>query len=345
MTTTLDIAALVAAVAMPAVLLIALAWFREPLAAALRELPKRIESISFAGISVKLAEAKEGALVGPAARVDLRNAGTPQDVIDATAHSFYEQVSDPARIDYAVVDLDAGMSWLSSRLYILSVILRRMRGMRSLVFVATIGSTRRRFVGVCSSDIVRWRLASRWPRLESALAMAELQTWGHPYQALPAPPAGPPPIALPVVVPGNDQLPQIPPMSGQVRVVNDEGRIERSPSPQPAIDMLVSFLAGIQRESAPPGETDWSPLPAADPPRVELAVWLDPKRLEGLLGDALDQRSIRLGDFQGWSDDQRARAVFEHAGDWIAITRDDFVFDRLIDRRQFVELAIQRTGA
>lgn len=343
MTTTLDIAALVAAVAMPAVLLIALIWFREPLAAALRELPNRIESISVAGVSIKLAEAKEGALVGPAARVDLRNAGTPQDVIDSTAHSFHGQVNDPARIDYAVVDLDAGMSWLSSRLYILSILLRRMRGMRALVFVATVGSTRRRFIGVWSSDIVRWRLASRWPRLESALALAELQSWGHPYQPLPAPPTSPPPIPLQVAVPDNDQPPQIPPMSGQVRVVNDEGRIEQSSSPQPAISMLVSFLAGIQRELPPPGEPDWSPLPGADPPRVELAVWLDPKELESLLGDALDQRSIRLGDFQGWSDDLRARAVFEHPGDWVAITRDDFVFDRLIDRRQLLELAAQQS--
>jgi hypothetical protein len=182
MTTTLDIAALVAAVALPAVLLIAVILFRDPLAAVLKEIPTRLESVSFAGVTVRFPKAKGGALVGPGGMVDLAKAGTAQDITDTTQEAFYEHIKDSARFDYAIVDLDVGTSWLSSRLYILSIILGRMRGVRAVVFVATVGSTSRRFVGVCSSEVIRWRLAARWPRFESALAGAELHVWGHPYQ-------------------------------------------------------------------------------------------------------------------------------------------------------------------
>lgn len=65
------------------------------------------------------------------------------------------------------MDLGGGAEWLSSRLFILAVILRRWRGLRAFVFVHTLGGTRRRFLGVCDTDRVRWRLAARWPLLES----------------------------------------------------------------------------------------------------------------------------------------------------------------------------------
>ncbi len=66
---------------------------------------------------------------------------------------------------------------LTSRLFILSVILSRMRGLRAFVFVETAGHIRRRFVGVCDSDAVHWQLASRFPWFEAALAHAEAAVW------------------------------------------------------------------------------------------------------------------------------------------------------------------------
>jgi hypothetical protein len=337
LTTTLDIAALVAAVALPAVLLIALIWFHEPLTAALKEIPKRLESVSVAGITIRLAEARPGAFVGPVAKVDLRRAGTPQDVDDSVQASFYEQIKDPARIDYAIVDLGEGESWLSSRLFILSIILRRMRGLRAVVFVATVGSTRRRFIGVCSSEVIRWRLAARWPRFESALAAAELHVWGHPYEQVPA--ATPDPV--PIVTVPTDQLSQVPAHSGRVRIVNDDGRMETAYSaPEAAVmDLLRDFLAAIQRGQAPDSDPDWTDLPESDPPMVEFAMWLDVELLEQLLSGRLDQHSIRLRDLQSWSEEVRTRAVLEHQGDWIAVTRDGGVFDYLIDRRRSFDLA------
>lgn len=72
---------------------------------------------------------------------------------------------------------------------------------------------------------------------------------------------------------------------------------------------------------------------------VEFALWLDVELLEQLLSGPLDQHSIRLRDLQSWSEEVRTRAVLDHHGDWIAVTRDRGVFDYLIDRRRSLDVA------
>jgi hypothetical protein len=342
MSVQLDIAALVGALALPLVLIIVLWWFREPLSVFFREIAGRVKSVSVAGFSIELATATSTSLSSLQASVDLRHAGTATDVNDSTLRSFYEQISDPVRIDYGVVDIGTGREWLSSRLYILSIILRRMRGLRAFVFVETVGPTRRRFLGVCDADRVRWRLAARWPRLESALAAAELSLWGHPYEErggqiaqLPALPGQPPPT--------------FPPFSQRDvwgrQIVNDEGRIVWAGSnPQPAADLLRYFLDAVQRPAVPvvqpPAVTphsEWEVLPSSSPPLAEYAAWLSAELLDDVLMESLDRQSLRLSDLQGWSADIRVRAVLEHIGNWVGVVRDEKVFDRLIDRRQVLE--------
>jgi hypothetical protein len=173
--------------------------------------------------------------------------------------------------------------------------------------------------------------------LESALAAAELQVWGHPYQQG----ANPAPIPLPVAAPPGEQPPVLPPPNPAIQIVNDEGRIENMyAKSDAAVTLLRAFLDAIQRQPLPVPERDWTQLPDRQPPKEEYAVWLNRSLLVDVLGRALDQRSIRLADIQGWSDELRTRAVLEHPGDWIAITRDDFVFDYLVDRRRALDLAV-----
>jgi hypothetical protein len=45
----------------------------------------------------------------------------------------------------------------------------------------------------------------------------------------------------------------------------------------------------------------------------------------------------RLSDLQGWSDQTRLRAVVGQPGDWVAITGDEGVRERLIDRRELLK--------
>src|SRR5438105_14423343 len=109
----IDVAALVGAILWPAILLLVVWWLRDPLSAFFRELPRRLKSFSAAGVSFELSDATPTSLSSLQVSVDLRHAGTANDVNDSTLASFYRQIEDPARIDYAVVDLGNSAEWLS----------------------------------------------------------------------------------------------------------------------------------------------------------------------------------------------------------------------------------------
>lgn len=239
-------------------------------------------------------------------------------------------------MEYVVVDLGAGNEWLSSRLYILSVIMRRMRGLRAIVFVESNSTVRRKLVGVCECEPVRWLLAARWPRFESALAAAELNVWGHPYD-LPGPVPG---TAGPIVIPRpvGSPLQDIPPFAEArgFRIANAEGRLEGwQGSPEGAALLLRAFLDAIQRP-IPAQSDDWQEV-GATKSVVEYAVWLTGALIDQVLVGSLEKRSVRLHDYQGWSEQLRVRALVEHPGDWVALTREGDVFDRLMDRREILE--------
>lgn len=328
---TLDVGAVLTTLLWAAVIVFVFWRFREPLAAFLQALPQRIRSISAAGISLELAAPETRPLLAAeGVAVDLRHAGTPNDVNDSTLRSFYRQIEDPTPLTHAVVDLGLGTEWLSSRLYILSVILRRMRGLEAFAFVETVNDERRRFLGLVESEQVRWRLAARWPRFESALAAAQLRVWGHPYDA-----AGR--ITIPGKLDPNSQPAAIDPLRQGVTIADAQGRLTDAWGPEPAAELLRWFLDAIQRPpGAQPASEEWQLLGSA-PVVEEFAVWLTGSLVTDVLGSSLDPRSVRLNDWQAWSKEVRTRAVLEAEGRWVAVTRDDRIFYRLIDRHEALE--------
>jgi hypothetical protein len=82
------------------------------------------------------------------------------------------QIQGQGPSDYAVIDLGSGRSWLTTRLFVFAILLRRMRALRALVFVETQDGIAQRFLGVALPDTVRWRLAREYPWLEDAYAHA-----------------------------------------------------------------------------------------------------------------------------------------------------------------------------
>jgi hypothetical protein len=87
---------------------------------------------------------------------------------------YFEQLG-RATGEYAVIDLGNGNQWISSRLFIFAVLLKRMTGLRQFVFIGTQNGVTGRFLGMASPDDVRWALARRYPWLECAYAYA--YTW------------------------------------------------------------------------------------------------------------------------------------------------------------------------
>ncbi|MGA7343448.1 MAG: hypothetical protein WBE72_09860 [Terracidiphilus sp.] len=77
--------------------------------------------------------------------------------------------------DYVVFDLRSGDGWLTSRLHLFSLVLRRMHGLRYCVFVYNGPEGLGRWLGYATTEAVRWSLAMRYPHLEQAADQAMLR--------------------------------------------------------------------------------------------------------------------------------------------------------------------------
>ncbi len=87
-----------------------------------------------------------------------------------------ESMSKPEHIDFMIVDLGTGNKWLTSRLFIFTVMLMKMREMRCLVFLRSMDDIVRRFIGLASAKDVLYSLISTYPFLEKAYS--EVQSFG-----------------------------------------------------------------------------------------------------------------------------------------------------------------------
>jgi hypothetical protein len=322
---TVDVAALARAVLWPLIAVAVLMAYRKSIAETLMSIAPKIKSIKVGDFSIDLASVEARELREPGwsgGAVDLRHAGRANaDISDSTLMTFVSQVRQTSQMDYAIVDLGTGQNWLTSRLFILSVVLRRMRGLAVLVFVDSTEDVSRRYVGIASCDEVHWRLAQRFPEFERALATAAAK------------------------------------LNQTAQVVDDHGRLGFAfdPSnPSPAVDLMREYLTAVQQPNPPPpGDTsEWVSLLAQQPGPVtmyERARWLTRSGLEDVLRDLLDQTHLRLENLQPLDDAGRARAVIRHDGHYVAITRDERVFHRLINRDSLVETAakgaVSRTPA
>lgn len=315
-------AGLLGVIVWPLLLVVLALVFRRQLQGIFTYVASNLKSISVAGVSIELAERSAPPIVqaGDAA-VDIRRAGSENSVNDSTLRSFYEQIRTTSPLELAVVDLGLGREWLTSRLFILSVILRRMRGLKAVVFVDDANGLHGHFVGICSSAVLRWRLAGEYPKYEEALASGEARATPLRGQA-PSPKQEPP------------------------LVDDDEGRFANRDA---AAELLRGFLKGVQAPVVPAAAdaAAWQALEPSppDPPIVEYAKWVDTALIEKLLSGVLDVDAVPASQFLFADRGVRARIVFEHGSPWVPLVRPDGRFHGWIDRMAVVEsLAAQAVG-
>jgi hypothetical protein len=86
--------------------------------------------------------------------------------------SMLETIKGHGVANYALIDLGTGQSWLTTRLFIFATLMRRMRALKTLVFVETRAGVDNLFLGLMHPDAVRWRLAREYSWLEPAFAGA-----------------------------------------------------------------------------------------------------------------------------------------------------------------------------
>jgi hypothetical protein len=312
----------VQALAVPLAILIAVVILRRPIGEFFASVGGRISKLSVGWVSVELSTAEE---LRPSWTVDMNGRSfdvrqlSPADVFDSYADSLLRQLAEPGVLDYAVVDLGTGESWLTTRLFLFAELLHRMRGLRAFVFVQTNTLTQRGFVGYADVERVRWRLGRTYPELEIQLAQAYSQAFG--------------------VV----QLNQTPPVPVAPVVVSDTGSLE----PWRASLVARRFLDSLQFRDPPANDHgNWVHL-KPEPPQPEVwerAAWLDVGDVLRLLDPELVRDHIVERDDQSIDRAAQVGEVVACTGDYVAVVRNG-TFDRLIDRQGVVEKVARQAMA
>jgi hypothetical protein len=164
-----DAADLVRSILWPAVAAGALYVFRDPMRQLLGVVGQRVEKISIWQIKLELSKLPE--FKPSSLDVEFRQASI---VPQSGTPGLFSQLRTAGRYDYIVVDLgsDERPRWLTSRLYILALLLSQSGKLRCFVFVETLQGSRNIFTGIASMEAVRWALARDAPWLENDYVLA-----------------------------------------------------------------------------------------------------------------------------------------------------------------------------
>jgi len=164
--------------AWPLVVAVALIAWHKPLGVFLSGLSGRLTKFSAFDISIELAELPAPPAPWSDPRFPESSLLTTGELSSTSLMTLFNlatpqvpagMLEGQAAWEYLVVDIKDGRFWLISRLFIFTVFLQALRGVRCLVFVETKGECRRRLIGLASPDDARTALGKAYPWLESAL--------------------------------------------------------------------------------------------------------------------------------------------------------------------------------
>jgi hypothetical protein len=217
-------------------------------------------------------------------------------------------------IDFIVVDLGSGHSWLSTRLFLFTALLRRLRGLRAIVFVHSRQGASRIFLGVSTPVEVERALAEAYPW------MAEAWTWAFWEQI---------PVTESEVIGVDGQPGQL---KDRLKPVNMFETYLSEALAGPSGSFLASkigqvFLSRVQistdedEEEDIEVDVDWQTLPhkSGRVPTQEHARWLTTDDFtDGSLKRALHPEACVV-DQAGWRDADRTRAILQITADYVAL--------------------------
>ena len=183
----------------PVTLLVMVLVLRRQIGDFLSAIGGRITQVSVMSVTIDLAVATE--TVPPWQGIggeDVRGLVVAQQVNDSYFDTLRQSLRIPGTSDFFVVDLksDGRKEWLTSRLYLFTYVLSRMKGVRSIVFTATRGDVARSFLGIAGTEELLRTLTAAEPWLQVARLQVEAKRPGVlPIEGIP--PQPPPPAALP----------------------------------------------------------------------------------------------------------------------------------------------------
>jgi hypothetical protein len=309
-----DILKFIVAILWPLVTVVALVLFRRPLTRLASEIAVRTTKVSFKGVSVEFQRLTP---LAPAWSVSSWSAAaqnvhtlTSSELFDSYSSTLFDQLLHSKDADYAVVDLGRGEEWLTSRLYIFSLVLGEISRLSALVFLETVAGGRRRFLGVAAPGDVRSALARRYPWLEHAFAVA----YAAQYPAF-----------------GPDAVGQsISPLATYVLDASN---------PYPVMQLVREFVSKVQRTTEPPQlerptylsfQTTTPASPTTLTTLWERAGWIDGERLERDLAGWLQYSWY--ADSPDLSQRAKIEGILRRRTRFVALVDEDRRFVGLVDR-------------
>jgi hypothetical protein len=292
-----EVVGLVQALVWPLSLAIVALVLKAPLAALVDSMRGKIKSLKVAGVELAFNEASE-----PKRELQLSSElrkGT--GINESSVDQFVAEVTSTQPLEHVVIDLGTGQEWITSRLFLVATLLHRMREVKIVTFVGTLGKLDR-YVGQCEVEQLRWRLARRFAWFETTLMDAEQDAW----------------------------------RSGNVAITTDTGRLESTVAgigQTPAAAILTGFIQRNQNPPAP-GNPEWVDLGMG---KWEHARWLTGETLVELLGDALDRTLIDTEAFKASSNAAKIKTVLDQAGPLVAFGSRDRKFEAVLDRTRWLE--------
>jgi hypothetical protein len=306
-----DLVEIVVGLAWPIVVLVAIVLLRRQLPSIAQAAARQGFKLSGAGVSLEVNAAT--ALPMPEIAFGQVGQPLPSSTVGGSGSTELERLFQPATpLDYAVIDLGTGHSWLTSRIYLFALMLRRMRSMEEFVFVQTSAAVTGSFLAHVSLERVRWRIAQRQPWLEQAYAQAYSNAWTDPTLSM--------------------------------NITSDLGELDYWPATQ----VVQRFLAGIQRQK-PAGTSNPGWVDVTVPPSIgtvpgqsweEHADWVDGLMLRDLFKDAPVFEFVV--DAPGLPQSQRTEWILHMDTRFVAVVDRAQRFDKLIDRTRLLDSAIPK---
>ena len=154
--------ALINAIIWPLVVVVVLIFYRRELSVLLAKLGGRISRVSFGGASVEFVPASEAPATDVSAVTEFIDASTTASAVASDAGPSLQLAIHSAGTDFVKIDLRSGRAWLTSRLYIFSVIFSETAQVKKIAFVQTSDAGVETFVGLANPLEAADRLGTRF---------------------------------------------------------------------------------------------------------------------------------------------------------------------------------------
>jgi len=238
------------------------------------------------------------------------------DVTSTDVMELLSRMDREAASDYLIVDIKNGQFWFASRVFIFSVFLERMRGLKCIVFVQTWEQHYRSLLGIAPASSVRSALGQAYPWMEKVLA----KVLNSPKQ-----------ICLDPTLPLSDA-------SQLVRAFIDDRDMRLDCKPEEFIKPTNNCNISAERrptDSVIPGE--WVRRGSMN--TWEHTQWLDLDIVNTVLRKSFfEWDSSHYKELPGVSKELWSKELLQRKAPFIALVNSRDEFKRLVDRQKLAVL-------